>query len=98
MILLDNSIIFMAIPKIQTAMHLSSAGLAWVQDAYALVFGGLLLLGAGPRCSGCWRRDRRAGVAVDPDRELPGGSRPGKSGRPVRGDGRDRSQPGPLPC
>jgi EmrB/QacA subfamily drug resistance transporter len=46
MILLDNSIIFTAIPKIQAAMHLSSAGLAWVQDAYTLVFGGLLLLGA----------------------------------------------------
>lgn len=46
MILLDNSIIFTAIPKIQAAMHLSPAGLAWVQDAYTLVFGGLLLLGA----------------------------------------------------
>src|SRR5579862_5693597 len=39
MILLDNSIIF-------TAMHYSTTGLAWVQDAYTLVFGGLLLLGA----------------------------------------------------
>ncbi len=46
MILLDNSIIFTAIPRIQAAMHMSSAGLAWVQDAYTLVFGGLLLLGA----------------------------------------------------
>jgi EmrB/QacA subfamily drug resistance transporter len=46
MILLDNSIIFTAIPKIQAAMDLSPAGLAWVQDAYTLVFGGLLLLGA----------------------------------------------------
>jgi EmrB/QacA subfamily drug resistance transporter len=46
MILLDNSIIFTAIPRIQAAMHLSSVGLAWVQDAYTLVFGGLLLLGA----------------------------------------------------
>ncbi len=46
MILLDNSIIFTALPKIHTAMHYSSTGLAWVQDAYTLVFGGLLLLGA----------------------------------------------------
>jgi EmrB/QacA subfamily drug resistance transporter len=46
MILLDNSIIFTALPKIHAAMHLSSPGLAWVQDAYTLVFGGLLLLGA----------------------------------------------------
>jgi MFS family permease len=46
MILLDNSIIFTALPTIHTAMHYSTAGLAWVQDAYTLVFGGLLLLGA----------------------------------------------------
>lgn len=46
MILLDNSIIFTALPKIETAMRFSPAGLAWVQDAYTLVFGGLLLLGA----------------------------------------------------
>src|SRR5271154_984415 len=46
MILLDNSIIFTALPTIRTAMHYSATGLAWVQDAYTLVFGGLLLLGA----------------------------------------------------
>ena len=46
MILLDNSIIFTALPIIRTAMHYSTTGLVWVQDAYTLVFGGLLLLGA----------------------------------------------------
>jgi hypothetical protein len=46
MILLGNSIIFTALPNIRTAMHYSATGLAWVQDAYTLVFGGLLLLGA----------------------------------------------------
>jgi EmrB/QacA subfamily drug resistance transporter len=46
MILLDNSIIFTALPKIHAAMQPSAAGLAWVQDAYTLVFGGLLLLGS----------------------------------------------------
>jgi EmrB/QacA subfamily drug resistance transporter len=46
MILLDNSIIFTALPTIHTAMPYSTTGLAWVQDAYTLVFGGLLLLGA----------------------------------------------------
>ena len=46
MILLDNSIIFTALPTIERAMQLSPTGLAWVQDAYTLVFGGLLLLGA----------------------------------------------------
>ncbi|MFG3619470.1 MFS transporter [Nocardia sp. NPDC047654] len=46
MILLDNSIIFTALPSIDDALNLSVTGLSWVQDAYTLVFGGLLLLGA----------------------------------------------------
>jgi EmrB/QacA subfamily drug resistance transporter len=46
MILLDNSIVFTGVPAIQQTFGMSPAGLSWVQDAYALVFGGLLLLGA----------------------------------------------------
>jgi EmrB/QacA subfamily drug resistance transporter len=46
MIILDNSIIFTGLPSIQATMAFSPTGLAWVQDAYTLVFGGLLLLGA----------------------------------------------------
>ena len=46
MILLDNSVIFTALPSLQTDLHLSTGELSWVQDAYTLVFGGLLLLGA----------------------------------------------------
>ncbi|MGH3249688.1 MAG: MFS transporter, partial [Trebonia sp.] len=46
MVILDNSIIFTGVPRIQAAMHFSPTGLTWVQDAYTLVFGGLLLLGA----------------------------------------------------
>jgi len=46
LILLDNSVIFTGLPSIQRGLDLSQAGLGWVQDAYTLVFGGLLLLGA----------------------------------------------------
>jgi EmrB/QacA subfamily drug resistance transporter len=46
MILLDNSVIFTALPSLKADLGLSTAELAWVQDAYTLVFGGLLLLGA----------------------------------------------------
>lgn len=46
MILLDNSVIFTALPQLQAELGLSAAQLAWVQNAYTLVFGGLLLLGA----------------------------------------------------
>jgi MFS family permease len=46
MVILDNSIIFTGLPRIEAAMRFSPARLTWVQDAYTLVFGGLLLLGA----------------------------------------------------
>lgn len=46
MILLDNSVIFTALPSLQADLSLTTGELSWVQDAYTLVFGGLLLLGA----------------------------------------------------
>lgn len=46
MVILDNSIIFTGLPRIEAAMEFTPTGLTWVQDAYTLVFGGLLLLGA----------------------------------------------------
>lgn len=46
MILLDNSVIFTGLPSIRAGLDLSPSALSWVQDAYTLVFGGLLLLAA----------------------------------------------------
>jgi EmrB/QacA subfamily drug resistance transporter len=46
MVILDNSIIFTGLPRIEAAMAFTPTSLTWVQDAYTLVFGGLLLLGA----------------------------------------------------
>jgi EmrB/QacA subfamily drug resistance transporter len=46
LILLDNSVVFTGLPSIEQGLHLSQVALSWVQDAYTLVFGGLLLLGA----------------------------------------------------
>jgi MFS family permease len=46
MILLDNSVTFTALPSLKASLDLSAGQLSWVQDAYTLVFGGLLLLGA----------------------------------------------------
>ena len=46
MILLDNSVVFTGLPSIRADLNLSPTQLSWVQDAYTLVFGGLLLLGA----------------------------------------------------
>ena len=45
MVVLDATIVYVALPHIQRALGFSSAGLEWVVNAYALTFGGLLLLG-----------------------------------------------------
>jgi EmrB/QacA subfamily drug resistance transporter len=46
MIVLDNSIVFTGLASIREDLGFTTAGLSWVQNAYALVFGGFLLLGA----------------------------------------------------
>jgi EmrB/QacA subfamily drug resistance transporter len=46
MIVLDISIVITALPKIRDGLGFSVTGLSWVQNAYTLAFGGLLLLGA----------------------------------------------------
>ncbi len=46
MIVLDVSIVINALPRIHHALGFSATGLSWVQNAYTLAFGGLLLLGA----------------------------------------------------
>ena len=55
MVVLDATIVNIALPDIAGALHFSPANLSWVITAYTLAFGGFLLLGAragdllGPR-------------------------------------------------
>jgi EmrB/QacA subfamily drug resistance transporter len=44
MIILDQTIVNVALPSIQTDLHFSQSSLAWVVNAYLIAFGGLLLL------------------------------------------------------
>ena len=44
MIILDQTIVNVALPSIQTDLHFSQSNLAWVVNAYLIAFGGLLLL------------------------------------------------------
>jgi MFS family permease len=46
MAVLDVSIVMAALPRIQHVLGFSATGLSWVHNAYALTFGGLLLVGA----------------------------------------------------
>ena len=56
MVLLDGTITIVALPSIGAGLRFSEQGLQWVLSAYALAFGGLLLLGgraaAFPRVPG----------------------------------------------
>ena len=45
MVVLDATIVNVALPDIEKALGFSGTGLEWVVNAYALTFGGLLLLG-----------------------------------------------------
>ncbi len=45
LVILDTSIIGIALPDIQGALGFDAAGLQWVFNAYVIAFGGLLLLG-----------------------------------------------------
>ena len=45
MVVLDVTIVNVALPSIQRGLHFSSSNLQWVVNAYTLIFGGFLLLG-----------------------------------------------------
>lgn len=45
MLVLDGTVVNIALPKIQEVLHFSASNLSWVLNAYMLAFGGLLLLG-----------------------------------------------------
>src|SRR3954453_10342628 len=44
MVILDLSIVNIALPHIQDALNISSAALPWVIDAYAILFASFLML------------------------------------------------------
>src|SRR4051794_21829159 len=64
MVILDATVVNVALPTIQKALDFSSADLQWIVNAYTLVFGGFLLLGG--RASDLLGRQRLfiAGVIV----------------------------------
>ena len=64
MVLLDATIVLVALPSIQADIGFSEQGLQWVLSAYALTFGGLLLLGGRAADLLGRRRLFMAGVAL----------------------------------
>lgn len=56
MVILDTSIVNVALPALEKAMHFNTSSLQWVITAYTLCFGGFLLLGG--RASDLYGRRR----------------------------------------
>jgi EmrB/QacA subfamily drug resistance transporter len=73
MLMLDVTVMNVALPRIRADLGFTPAGLSWVMNAYTLVFGGLLLLGG--RLGDLFGRRRvfLAGVAVFTAASLAGG-------------------------
>ena len=64
MLIIDVSIVNVALPTIEVDLHFNNSSLQWVASAYALTFGGFLLLGG--RCADLLGRRRlfMAGLAL----------------------------------
>ena len=73
MVVLDTTIVNVALPSIQRALHFNTSDLEWVVNGYALAFGGLLLLGG--RAGDLFGRRRMfiAGVLLFAGGSLAGG-------------------------
>src|SRR5581483_5770237 len=91
MIVLDTTIVNVALPSVKADLGFTATGLAWVVNAYVLTFGGFLLLGGrlgdlyGPR------RLFLAGLAIFPLASLACGLAPSRAflvaARAVQGGG-----------
>ena len=97
MLVLDATVMNVALPRIRADLGFSATGLSWVMNAYTLVFGGLLLLGGRAGDMFGRRRLFMVGIALftrrvagrragGPSRRL-ADRRPGRAGR-RRGGGR----------
>ena len=76
MLVLDDTIVNVALPSMQRSLHIATPHLNWVASFYALAFGGLLL--AGGRAGDLFGRLRmfRAGIIVFALASMAGGLAP----------------------
>ncbi|TAM80810.1 MAG: MFS transporter, partial [Jatrophihabitans sp.] len=100
MVVLDATVVNVALHDIRGALHFSTAGLSWVINAYTLSFGGLLLLGARAGDLLGRRRAFLGGVSVFTLASLAGGLASGPAelliARAVQGAGGAFAAPSAL--
>src|SRR5271163_938494 len=100
MLVLDDTIVNVALPSMQRSLHIPPSHLNWVASFYALSFGGLLL--AGARAGDLYGRLRlfRVGLVVFAVASMAGGLAPNGtvliSARLVQGIGAAMAAPGAL--
>ena len=49
LVVVDNTIVNVALPALSTSLHATNSQLQWIVDAYSLPFAGLLLAGGDSR-------------------------------------------------
>src|SRR5947208_7672184 len=76
MVILDLSIVNVALPSIQSSLGFSSPDLQWVVDAYAITFAGFLMLGGRAADHYGQRRTFVAALAPFAATALAGGAAP----------------------
>ena len=100
MVILDATVVNIALPGIASGLRFSATGLSWVLDAYSLTFGGLLLLGGRAGDILGRRRTFIAGIAVFTLASLAGGLATGPgwliAARAVQGAGAAIASPAAL--
>src|SRR3954453_853600 len=72
-VVLDASIVNVALPSIGRSLHFTQDNLSWVVNAYTLFFGGFLLLGGRPADLRGRRRVFMAGLVLFAAASLAGG-------------------------
>ena len=80
MVIVDVAVVNVALPAIKDDLHFSQESLQWVVTAYALLFGGTLLLGG--RLPTCWDAGACSWQASECSRSAR--SCPGSPGRKAR--------------
>src|SRR5262249_41132964 len=76
MVILDVTVVNLALPSIGKSLHFAAADLQWVVTAYVLLSGGLVLLGGRASDLAGRRRVFLAGLAVFTAASLPSGLAP----------------------
>jgi EmrB/QacA subfamily drug resistance transporter len=76
MVILDLTVVNIALPRIASGLHFSATSLSWVLNGYTLAFGGLLLLGGRAGDILGRRRVFLAGIALFTLASLAGGLAP----------------------